>query len=246
LINAIIGQDRLITSNKPGTTRDSTDTFFKASAGNICFIDTAGIRKKSAVSRILEKLCVIMAIKSIRRSQVAALVLDATDAPSDQDLKIGSMIHDAGKSCIIVVNKWDLLGNDSLKQNTLLQNIRERFRFMDYAPILTTSAKNKKGLEQLLENAFHVWNNACLNIETPRLNKVLQSAVDKHRHPAVKGREVKFYYVTQQSVSPPTFLIFTNYPQNVTPSYLRYLQNCFRDALDFSGTPIRIFMRKRN
>jgi len=246
IINSIIGYDRLITSNIPGTTRDTTDTFHKFNARNICFIDTAGIRRKKAVKLMLEKICVIMAMKSIKRSQVAALILDATEAGTDQDLKIGAMTHDEGKSVIIVLNKWDLIEKNKNAQKKVIEDVKYRFRFLDYAPVITTSAIENRGFNKFLHTAFNVWDETNRVIETPKLNRVLQAIVQKHYPPVHRGKEIKFYYVTQKGVSPPSFIIFSNYPEFIEEGYKRYLVNSIRKAFGFTGTPLRINFRKRS
>jgi GTP-binding protein len=245
IINAILGYDRLITSDLPGTTRDSTDSYYKSSHGEVRFIDTAGIRRKRSVRYGVEKICVIKAMKSIRRAQVVAIILDFLEAATDQDLKIAGLSHEEGKSSILVLNKSDLLTDDKDRMRGILETVRDRFRFLSYAPILQTSAVTGHGLDRLIQMSFHVLGESAKQIETPVLNKFIQSVTRRHTHPAVRGKNIKFFYGTQLKMVPPTFILFCNYPESVEVSYRRYLRNCLREEFGFEGSPIRILLRMR-
>lgn len=243
LVNRLLGQDRMIVTDTPGTTRDSIDSFYIHNEKRYCLVDTAGIRRKSRVSQRLEKFCVIMALKSIDRSDIVLLLLDGTEGISDQDQKIGSLIFEAGKYCVIVVNKWDLAAPSGLRLKEFHELIGDKLKFLSYAPVLYVSAKTGYQMDQLLPTVERLVNEKFRKITTPEINAVLNRILKKNPPPVVKGKRLKIYYVTQVSGSPPTFLVFANQSKSVPASYRRFLINQFREQFDLIGAPVRLVFK---
>ncbi|OGP54041.1 MAG: ribosome biogenesis GTPase Der [Deltaproteobacteria bacterium RBG_13_52_11] len=244
LINRILGYDRVIVHETPGTTRDAIDTPFSVGERSYVLVDTAGIRRKARISLRLEKYSVVEAIKSIERADVALLVLDAQEGAPEQDARIGGLIHDKGKGGIIVVNKWDLVGGEAAT-TAYTEKVRESLWFLDYAPLIFTSAVTGEGVDRIFEVVEGVAAERGNRIPTPRLNRWLQEVVESHAPPLYRKKRVKLSYITQVSTRPPTFAIFTNYPSGVKFSYRRYLNNRLREAFGFFGNPIRLIFRKK-
>jgi GTP-binding protein len=244
LINRILGYDRVIVHEAPGTTRDAIDTPFSVGEHSYCLIDTAGIRRKGRISLRLEKYSVVEAIKSIERADVALLILDAREGASDQDARIGGLIHDKGKGGIIVVNKWDLvLGETTTAAHT--ERVREALWFLDYAPLVFTSAVTGDGVERLFPAIEGVVVERDKRIPTPQLNRWLQEVVESHAPPLFRNKRVRLSYITQVSSRPPTFAVFTNYPSGVRFPYRRFLSNRLREAFGLFGNPIRLVFKKK-
>jgi GTP-binding protein len=244
LINRILGYDRVIVHEAPGTTRDAVDTPFSVGGRNYILVDTAGIRRKGRISLRLEKYSVVEAIKSIERADVALLVLDAREGATEQDARIGGLILDKGKGGIVVVNKWDLLGEEDTT-TAYTKGVREGLWFLDYAPLIFTSAVTGEGVAHIFELVEGVVGERSRRIPTPRLNRWLQEIVESHAPPLFRKKRVKLSYMTQVSTSPPTFAIFTNYPSGVHFPYRRYLSNQLREAFGFFGNPIRLIFKKK-
>jgi GTP-binding protein len=244
LINRILGYDRVIVHEVPGTTRDAIDTPFSVGDQRYILVDTAGIRRKSRISLRLEKYSVVEAIKGIERSDIALLVLDAHEGASEQDARIGGLMHDKGKGGIVVVNKWDLLNREG-NPSSYAETVRERFWFLDYAPIVFTSAVTGEGIDRIFEMANQVVAEQGRKIPTPQLNRWLREATEFHAPPLYRKRRVTLPYMTQVSSRPPTFVIFTNYPMGVKFAYRRYLSNRLREQFGFFGNPIRMIFRKK-
>lgn len=247
LVNKLLGQERTMVSTIAGTTRDAIDTRFVASNGTeYNIIDTAGIRKKSAVEEAsLEKYSVLRSIAAIERCNVALLMIDAKDGVTDQDTKIAGMIRDEGKAVVIVVNKWDAIEKDTGTLEKFRQKVLEDLKFMDYAPVQFISALTGQRVNTVLEVVNTVWAQSCKRVPTGVLNDVLSDALMDLQPPTMGGRRLKIYYVTQQSVCPPTFVFFVNDENLMHFSYQRYLENYFRKTFDFTGTPIRFILRER-
>jgi GTP-binding protein len=244
LINRILGYERVIVHETPGTTRDAIDTPFSVGGCNYILVDTAGMRRKSRISLRLEKYSVVEAIKSIERADVALLILDAQEGASEQDARIGGLVYDKGKGGIVVVNKWDLGG----KKNTTIsysQGVREHLWFLDYAPVIFTSAITGAGIDRVFEMVEQVMTEREKRIPTPQLNRWLQEATESHSPPLCRKKSVKLSYMTQVSTHPPTFILFTNYPAGVRFSYRRYLSNRLREEFGFFGNPIRLVFKKK-
>jgi GTP-binding protein len=244
LINRILGYDRVIVHETPGTTRDVIDTPFSVDDHSYVLVDTAGIRRKSRISMRLEKYSVVEAIKGIERADVALLVLDAQEGASEQDARIGGLIHDKGRGGIVVVNKWDLVDRE-VKSTFYAETVRERLWFLDYTPLIFTSAVTGKGIDRIFEVVQEVVAEQDRRISTSQLNRWLQEATESHHLPLFRKRRVTLSYMTQVSARPPTFIIFTNYPMGVQFAYRRYLSNRLRERFGFFGNPIRLIFRKK-
>lgn len=245
LVNAILGEERVIVSNIAGTTRDAIDTPYIYDGQKYVIIDTAGIRKKGKVYESTEKYSVLRALRAIERSDVVLIVINAEEGIIEQDKKIAGYAHEAGRGIIIVVNKWDAVEKDDKTLQEFTQTLRDQFQFLDYAPILFVSAKTKKRVHQLLPLIQTVSENHAMRVQTNVLNDVIMDAVAMNPTPTDKGRRLKIFYMTQSSVKPPTFILFVNDPELLHFSYKRFLENRIRDAFGFEGTPIKIIPRAR-
>lgn len=245
LINKILGEERAIVSNIAGTTRDATDSKLSNKYGNYVFIDTAGIRKKNKVYDEIEKYSIIKARAAIDRADVAVILIDALEGVTDQDEKIAGYAHEKGKAMIIGVNKWDLVNKEETTPATYAKDVRKSFKFMSYAPILTLSAVSGKRVDDIfkLVNKVYVANN--LRVSTSVLNEVIMEAVAICPPPTDKGKRLKIYYGTQVKANPPTFVLFVNDKNLAHFSYIRHMENVFRQHFDLEGTPINIVVRER-
>jgi GTP-binding protein len=245
LINRLLGYKRVIVDEAPGTTRDAIDTLFERDGKKYVLIDTAGIRRKSRISLRLDKYSIVEALRTIDQSDVALLLLDSKEGVTSQDSRIGGFIHEKGKGCILLVNKWDLVQKDS---NTMVEYERKIFsdlKYLSYAPILFISALTGQRVKKVLDVIDHVAEQSKKRIPTSTLNKYFGKWVESHPHPLYKNRTVKLNYITQVSVGPPTFVIFTNYPDGIHFSYERFLINQIREAFGYEGVPIRLQFRKK-
>ena len=245
IVNALLGEDRVIVSSIAGTTRDAVDTRFQANGTKFTMVDTAGIRKRGKVYENTEKYSVMRAMKAIDESDVALFILNAEEGIREQDKKVAGLAHEAGKAIVIVVNKWDTLKGDSKVQIDFENLIRAEFEYLAYAPIIFISAKTKQRVNKLPELIKQVYNNHERRVQSSALNDVIMDAVSIHPTPTVNGRRLRIYYATQVRVGPPTFVVFVNNPDLMHFSYVRFLENQIRDHFDFSGTPIRIIKRSR-
>ena len=246
LINKITGENRCIVSDIAGTTRDSIDTKIENKHGIFNFIDTAGMRRKSKVTDQIERYSILRAKMAIERCDVCVIMLDAETGITEQDTKVAGLALDAGKACVIAVNKWDAIEKDDKTMQNFRKDIERDFAFMSYAPTVFISAKTGQRLDNLFENIVHVTNTAAMRITTGLLNDVLANATARVQPPTDKGRRLKIFYMTQASVKPPTFIFFCNNAELFHFSYQRYLENRLREAFDFSGTPIRFVIRERD
>jgi len=245
LINRILGYKRVIVDEAPGTTRDAIDTRFERDGKRYTLIDTAGIRRKSRISLRLEKYSIVEALRTIDRCHVALLLLDPKEGVTDQDARIGGFIHEKGKGCMIVVNKWDLVEKESQTMAKYEKEIYEDLKYLSYAPILFISALTGQRVKKVLDTIDRVAEEAGKRIPTSPLNKALEGWVKRFPPPSYRTRQVKLNYITQVSVAPPTFLIYTNFPEGIHFSYERYLLNQMRKAFGFTGVPIRLQFRKK-
>ncbi|MBQ7821152.1 MAG: ribosome biogenesis GTPase Der [Clostridia bacterium] len=246
LINKIIGEERLIVSNIPGTTRDAVDTKVENEYGKYVFIDTAGIRRQSRVNDAIEKYSVLRAKMAVERADVCIIMADANEGITEQDEKIAGIAHEAGKACIIAINKWDSIEEKSDKLvNKMTDDIYRSLSYMTYAPLLFISAKTGQRLHKLFETINYVREQSVLRITTGMLNDVLNDCTARVQPPSDKGKRLKIYYMTQTSVAPPTFVIFCNDAELFHFSYQRYIENQLREVFGFKGTPIRIVIRQR-
>ncbi|MGE7091903.1 ribosome biogenesis GTPase Der [Lysinibacillus sp. NPDC048646] len=245
LVNAFIGQDRVIVSDIAGTTRDAIDTPYEYDEQEYVIIDTAGMRKKGKVYETTEKYSVLRALRAIERSDVVLVVLNAEEGIQEQDKKIAGYAHEAGKAVIIVVNKWDAVEKDDKTMNVHTKLIREHFLFLDYAPIIFVSANTKQRVHQILPIIQRVSENHAMRIQSSILNEVIEDAVARNPAPTDKGRRLRLYYTTQVAIKPPTFVVFVNETELMHFSYERFLENRIRETFDFEGTPIRLITRAR-
>lgn len=246
LVNSLLGEQRVIVSEIPGTTRDAIDTPFEYNDTHYILIDTAGIRKRSRIKEPTEKYSVIRALKSVERADVVLIMLNATEGVTEQDQRIAGYVHEQAKANIIVVNKWDLVEKDGRTMNEYDEYIRNELKFMAYAPILYVSALTKKRIFKILELVDFVAEQHNYRVRTPELNRILNDATLVNPLPGGGGKKIKLYYATQVRTAPPTFVFFSNYPEEVHFSYLRYLENVVRKNFGFEGTPIRLLVRKKD
>ncbi len=245
LVNAILGEERVIVSDIAGTTRDAIDTVYKYEGQEFVIIDTAGMRKKGKVYETTEKYSVLRALKAIDRSDVILVVLNGEEGIIEQDKHIAGYAHEAGKSVVIVVNKWDAVEKDERTMKEFEENIRDHFKFLDYAPIVFLSAITKKRIHTLMPKIILASENHSRRVQTNVLNDVVMDAVAMNPTPTHKGKRLKIFYTAQVAVKPPTFVVFVNDPELMHFSYERFLENRIRDAFEFEGTPIKIFARER-
>ncbi|MCA1030530.1 ribosome biogenesis GTPase Der [Bacillus timonensis] len=245
LVNALLGEERVIVSDIAGTTRDAIDTSYTFNGKEYVIIDTAGMRKKGKVYESTEKYSVLRALKAIERSDVVLVVINGEEGIIEQDKKIAGYAHEAGRAVVIVVNKWDAIEKDEKTMNEFEEKIRDNFQFLDYAPIVYLSAKTKKRIHTLLPKIDLASENHSMRVETSVLNDVIMDAIAMNPTPSDKGVRLKIYYATQVAIKPPTFVIFVNEPELLHFSYERFLENRIRDAFGFEGTPIRIIARAR-
>ncbi len=245
LVNYLLGEERSIVSNIPGTTRDAIDTSFEYRGQKYLIIDTAGIRRKSKITDPLERYSVLRALSAIRRCDVALIMIDATEEATEQDEKIAGLVHEEGKGSIFVVNKWDLITKHTGSMNEYRNRLTNQIAFMTYTPSLFISAKTGKRVDRIIELVNYVYNQCTFRISTGVLNDCLTDAMAVNEPPADKGRRLKIYYGTQVAVKPPTFVLFVNDSSLMHYSYKRYLENYFRKTFGLEGTPLRIIVRDR-
>ena len=247
LVNRLLNEDRVMVSDIAGTTRDAIDTRFTDEDGQeYILIDTAGIRKRKAIEyQSIERFAIVRALAAVDRCDVALLLIDATQGVTEQDSKIAGYIHDQGKAAVIVVNKWDAIEKDTGTMNEFIKKVREGLKFMDYAPVLFISALTGQRLDRVMPAVRAAHEQASRRITTGLLNDILTDAQAALQPPATSGRRLKIYYATQQSVKPPTFVFFINDMKLMHFSYERYLENQFRKAFGFEGTPLRFILRER-
>ncbi len=246
LVNRILGQERVIVSNVAGTTRDAVDSEFENEHGKYVFIDTAGMRKKSKVDDRIEKFSVLRATMAIERADVCLIMIDAQEGVTEQDTKVAGLAHEAGKACIIVVNKWDAIEKDGKTMDKMRQEVMRDLSYMTYAPILFISALTGQRVDRLFELINYVNNQASTRISTGMLNSVLADATTRVQPPTDKGRRLKTYYMTQAGVRPPHFICFCNEAKLFHFSYQRYLENQIRSTFGLEGTPVRMTIRQKN
>lgn len=245
LINRLLGRERMVVSEVPGTTRDSVHTLLETKAGRYLLIDTAGIRKKGKVTEKLEKFSVLRSLAALEECDIALLLVDAGEGITEQDARVIGYALERGRACLVLVNKWDLVKGDAKKQKWIMNEIAMALRFMEYAPVLKISALTGTGVKKILPAVNEVYEQYRMSFSTNRLNTLLGQAVEAHVPPIHKGKRLKLYYTTQVGVKPPTFVIFANYPKGVHFSYQRFLVNQFRDGLGLSKVPVRIVLKER-
>ena len=246
LLNQILGEERVIVSNVAGTTRDAIDSYFENETGKYCFIDTAGMRRKSKVDDAIEKYSNMRSINAIERADVCLILIDANEGVTEQDTKIAGLVHEAGKAAIIVVNKWDAVDNkETNTMRDMERNVREGLSYMTYAPVVFLSALTGQRVDKLYQVIQDVNAQNTSRITTGALNSILADATARVQPPTDKGRRLKIYYMTQASTKPPHFVIFCNDARLFHFSYQRYLENQIRDVFGLKGTPVRITIRQK-
>ena len=246
LLNRILGEERVIVSNVAGTTRDAIDSYFENETGKYCFIDTAGMRRKSKVDDAIEKFSNMRSVAAIERADVCLILIDANDGVTEQDTKIAGLVHEAGKAAIIVVNKWDAV--EDKETNTMRDKelaVRDGLAYMTYAPVVFLSALTGQRVDKIFQAIQDVHAQNTSRITTGALNSVLADATARVQPPTDKGRRLKIYYMTQASTKPPHFVIFCNDARLFHFSYQRYLENQIREVFGLQGTPIRITIRQK-
>ena len=247
LVNRLLGEERVMVSDIAGTTRDAIDTRFTVDEQEYIVIDTAGIRRKARVNdKTLERYSVIRAFDAIRRSDVALLLIDATQGVTEQDTKVAGYIEKEGKACIVIVNKWDALEKETGTLEKYKKQVLEELKFMDYVPVMFISALTGQRTQNILPLVKEVYDAASYRVTTGMLNDAIHDAITVTPPPSDRGRRLRIFYATQQTTKPPTFVLFANDPKLMHFSYERYLENYLRKTFPFDGTPIRIFVRGRD
>ena len=245
LVNRILGEERVIVSDMAGTTRDAVDSFFENKLGKYLFIDTAGMRKKSKVDDRIEKFSVLRATMAIERADVCLILIDANEGVTEQDTKVAGLAHEAGKACIIVVNKWDAVEKDDKTMDRMREDVRRDLAYMTYAPIVFISALTGQRVGRLFELINYVNDQASMRITTGMLNSVLADATARVQPPTDKGKRLKILYMTQVGIKPPHFVCFCNDAKLFHFSYQRYLENQIRNTFGLEGTPVRLAIRQK-
>jgi GTP-binding protein len=245
LVNKLLGQERVVANPTPGTTRDSVDTPFVWHGKPYLLIDTAGIRRKGRVSQKIETYSVVDALRSIEQADVALIVINAAEGITEQDQKVAGYAYEAGRGCIFVVNKWDLLEKETQTAARFADEIRREFKYLPFAPIVFVSALTGQRVTKIMGEVDRVMTQYTRRLSTADLNRMLKNATEEHPPPLVQGKRIKFYYITQVGVKPPSFVVFTNRLEEVHFSYERYLLNRLRQEFGFEGTPLRLLFRGR-
>jgi GTP-binding protein len=245
LLNAILGRERTIVDDRPGTTRDAIDTVFEHEGGRMLLIDTAGIRRRGRVDVGIERYSVMRALRAIGRADVALLVTEATEPVTAQDAHIAGYVQQAFKGMVLVVNKWDLVEGEA-EQKQFTREVRRRLKFMPYVPVVYTSALHGKGVGDVLSAAGEVFESRQRRVGTSQLNSAMQDIMAGHAPPAMAGRKLKVLYATQAETNPPTFVFSVNDPALLHFSYQRYLENELRRRFDFMGTPLKLIFNRRS
>ena len=240
LINKLLRSTRCIVSDIPGTTRDAIDTSLEFNGKNFLLVDTAGIRRKGRTKQVLDKFSVIMALKALDRCDIAVILVDASEGITDQDATIAGYAYERGRGCVIAVNKWDLTKAREITIEDIERQVKDKFKFLDFAPVMVLSAKTGRGVDKLLPQVELICAEYARSIPTGRLNECLERAVAKNPISSYRGKFVKMFYSVQIKNRPPTFKCFINYPQGIHFSYERYLVNSLREMFGFSGTPVRL------
>lgn len=246
LVNYMLGENRMLVSDIPGTTRDAVDSVKENKYGKFVFIDTAGLRKKSKVSENIERYSVVRSYMAVDRADVVLIMIDANEGVTEQDTKIAGFAHDRGKASVIVVNKWDVVEKDDKTMNRIREKVVEDLKYMSYAPVVFISAKTGQRAEKLYELINYVHEQHGRRVSTGVLNDVLADATMKVQPPTDKGKRLKIFYITQPSTNPPTFVAFCNDAELFHFSYQRYLENQIRQTFGLEGTPIRFIVREKN
>ena len=245
LTNRMVGADRAIVSDIAGTTRDAVDSEVDNEYGKFTIVDTAGMRKKSRIEDVIEKYSMVRALSAVDHADVCVILIDATVGITEQDTRVAGLAHDSGKAAIFAINKWDLVDKETGTLEAMKKMVKDRFAFMDYAPVLFISAKTGQRVDKLFAKITEVYEQACRRLTTGVFNDMLNEAIAMVPTPQDKGRHLKIYYGTQVATNPPTFALFVNDKELSHFSYERYLENQIRKNFGFEGTPIRFFLRNK-
>jgi GTP-binding protein len=235
----------MIVSPVAGTTRDAVDSVYQHYGRKYVLVDTAGIRSRGRISQGVEKYSVMRAMRSISRTDIALVLIDASEGITEQDERIVGLAHEAGKGIIIGLNKWDLVPDREQAFKLFMQDVQQRLKFADYASVLTISAVTRQRITKVFEEINRIVAEREKRVPTADLNRIFEKLASGHEPPLYRGKRVKYYYITQVDIKPPTFVVFVNYPDGVHFSYLRYIENNLRQSFGFHGTPIRIFAKRR-
>ncbi|MCL2095369.1 MAG: ribosome biogenesis GTPase Der [Oscillospiraceae bacterium] len=246
IVNKFLGEERVIVTDIPGTTRDSIDQYFENQYGRYIFIDTAGIRRQNRIDNNIERYSVLRAKAAVERADVCLILIDAEQGPTAHDERIAGIAHEAGKASVIVINKWDLIEKDNSTVKKFTQDIKSAFAYMSYAPEIFVSAKTGQRIAKIFEIINSVYEQSSKRITTGALNDVLSEAVARSQPPSDRGRRLKIYYMTQTGVNPPVFVLFVNDSELFHFSYQRYLENRIRETFGFEGTPVRFVIKNRS
>jgi GTP-binding protein len=245
LLNALLGWERAVVTDIPGTTRDAIDTEMVVDDKKLILIDTAGVRRRGRIERGIEQYSVMRSIRAIERADVVAIVVDASEGVTAQDTHLAGFAVDETKGIMVVVNKWDLIPQTSQARDAFLATVREDFKFAPYAPVLFVSALNGLHVRDVIGTAFNIVESRRNRVPTAALNELVAETIHAHSPPSDRGRSLKIYYVTQATINPPTFVFFVNDSELLHFSYKRYLENRLRQAFGFEGTAIRMVFRNR-
>ena len=246
LVNRMLGEERVIVSDVPGTTRDAIDTHFTCDGAKYLLIDTAGMRRKGKITLPVERYSVMRSLRAVDRAEVVLMLIDAAEGILEQDTKIAGYVHESGKGVIIVVNKWDIFPDKNDKSTLrFTDELREKLGFLQYAPVLYTSALTGQRVERVTELVKYVAEQQSMRIKTSVLNELIRDAVSVNPPPTKKGKQLKILFVTQVGIAPPTFILFVNDPELMHFSYLRFIENRLRESFGFEGTPLRLIVRAR-
>lgn len=246
IVNALIGETRVIVSNVPGTTRDAIDTHFVADNIKFMLIDTAGMRRKGKIDEAVERYSVMRSLRAVDRADVVLMVINAEEGITEQDKKIAGYAHESGKGVIIVVNKWDVFPDKNDKSTLrFTEDLRDEIGFLQYAPVLYTSALTGQRIPRITELVKYVADQQSMRIQTSVLNELIRDAVSVNPPPSHRGKQLKIYFMTQADIQPPKFIIFVNDPELMHFSYLRFLENRLRESFGFEGTPLKLIVRGR-
>jgi len=244
LINRILGEERLLVSDVPGTTQDSVDTLVEHEGRRYLFVDTAGVRRRSRIDQNLERYSVMRAIKALERCDVCLLLLDSVEGLVEQDIRLIGLAEDRGRGLVLGLNKWDLMEKDGRTFDQMVKEMREKLFFFSHAPFISLSGLTGQRVGRIFGAVEEVYEEAGKEIPTSQFNSFIEDAVERHQPPLVRGRRLRFYYATQVMTYPPTFLIFTNRPGEIRDNYIKYLERRIRDEYGYQGNPIRLKFRR--
>lgn len=244
LVNRVLGQDRVLVSDIPGTTADTIDTLVERNGKRYLLIDTAGVRRKARVKGAIEHFSVLRALAAIERCHVCLLMVDSSEGLVDQDLRIAGLVAERGRGLVVCLNKWDLVEKDHKTFDATVKDIREKLFFFPSVPVISISGLTGLRVDKVFEMVDKVYAEASRELTTREVNDTLEMAIERHQPHLVRGRRLKFYYATQVSTNPPSIVIFTNRPGEIKDSYIRFIERTFREQFGFAGTPLRLFFRR--